>query len=381
MIIDNTKAIHETLDEIALERSESDSGNYHLLNYLNTENAPLPFDKIKEFPNEYPFDSCHTLVEKQKMYASLQAVEAAFHVSETSRSSYELYDDLIQTYYRNIRILDSSLFRNDPFLSDISLPLGKEGDFLFGFHSYEKNRLFHYGTPVENGYGDVQKLAWFQEDVKYPFVTRDGQYFSSVSADQILTASSLIRPLSQNVLVLGCGIGYLPYMIHQKKSVSSVTIVENDPDVIHLFENQILPQFEYPEKIRIISPDAYAYMKEWDQDYQWVIDDLYNDSMNGVISYLSLKKLESLHKHTKYAYWIEDSILSNLKSALLILVMSSISENMEDHLLSDEEQGGEIVNALRPFTDNLHIHTNTQLKQLFSNKGLRKFLTKQGALL
>lgn len=381
MIIDDTKSVRDTLEEIAMERSESDSENYTLLDFLNRQSPLLPFDQTSDYPDQYPFDICRTQTEKERMLAAVLTVQASVHADKVSNAFFSQYEDLIHAYYRNITKLDESLLTEDPFLSHISLPLGKEGNFLFGFRSYEKNRLFHYGEPVEKEYADILQLAWFSEDVRYPYITRNGNYFDSISADTILSAQSLIRPVSRNVLILGCGIGYLPYLIHCKESVSSVTVIEKDPEIADLFQNRILPQFDHPDQIRMIQTDPYAYLKNPDQDYQWIINNLYNDSMNGVFSYLSMKKLEFLHKHAKYAYWIEGSILSNLKSAMLILVMSAaFSDQMEDHLLSDEEQGREIVNALQPFTDTLHIHTSSQLKQLFSNRNLKKILARQGTL-
>ena len=381
MIIDDTETIQKSLKEIALQRAESDSRNYHLLNLLNSENPTLPFDKENQYPSISPFDICHTMTEKQKMLASVMVVMQSMQISHVDGDFFRKYDDLIHMYYGNMEKLDSTLFQNDPYLQKISLPLGREGDFLFAFQSYEKNRLFHYGEPVQYGYGDILRLAWFDENIKYPSVTKNGKYFSSISADMILSSRSLIRPASQNVLILGCGIGYLPYMIHRKESVSSVTIVDQDPDVIDLFENRILPQFDHPEKIHIIHSDAYDYMKQDWQD-QWVIDDCYSESMEGVASYLSMKKLEHLHPKTKYAYWIEESVLSNLKSALLIQAMTALFPDIpEDSLLSDEEQGKNIVTQLKPFTDSLHITNGTQLKKVFSSKGLRKYLPRAGASL
>lgn len=378
MIIDDNTAIANTLEEIALARSQSDSENFHLLDLLNRENPSLPLDKTDHYPDEEPFDICTDQSDKRRMLAAILAMIASTGAQKTDRNFFHQYDRKIHQYYRYMKELDASLFQQDPYLQKISLPLGKEGPFLFGFREYEKDKMFHYGEPVEDGYGDLMKLAWFRENVKYPSVTENGTYFTSLSADRILSAESLVRPVSQNVLVLGCDIGYLPYLLHRKDSVSSVTIVEHDLEVASLFEKEILPQFDYPEKIHVEVSDAYEYLQNTDHDYRWIIDDLYSSSTEGVFSYLSMKKLEHLHKRAKYAYWIEESVLSNLKSAMLVIAMSAAHpEISEESLLGDEEEGKQIVRALEPFTDHLHIRNNSQLKELFTSKGLRKFLTKQ----
>lgn len=381
MIIDDTPSIRETLEEIVTERSESDSRNYHLLNLLNTDNPVLPFEKAgNDYPDQPPFDICATLTDQQRMLASILALKAA--LPEDQNGSFLDDTQLIHMYYRNMRKLDASLFRKDPYLQKISLPLGRQGDFLFGFQNYEKDRLFHYGETEPYGYCDALKLAWFAENVKYPSVTKNGAYFSSISADQILTAQSFIRPVSQSALILGCGIGYLPYLIHCKDSVSSVTIVEKNPEVISLFQNSILPQFDHPEKIRIVEADAYEYLKNEEVPEKWIITDLYSSSLEGVRPYLEIKKLEHLHKHSKYLYWIEENILSNLKSALVVMVISSMKPDIkEEDLIQSEKEGKDIIGSLKPFMADLHIHTNTQLKEIFTSKGLKKYLAKQGSSL
>lgn len=378
MIIDDTQSIRETLEEIVTERSESDSRNYHLLNLLNTDNPVLPFDKAGiDYPVQSPFDICATLTDKQRMLASVLALKAS--LPEDRNGSFLDDTDLIHMYYQNMRKLDASLFQNDPYLQKISLPLGKQGNFLFGFQNYEKDKLFHYGETEPYGYGDILKLAWFDENVKYPFVTENGTYFSSVSADLIVTAQAFIRPVSQSVLILGCGIGYLPYLIHRKDSVSSVTIVEKDPDVIALFQNSILPQFDHPEKIHIIASDAFEYLRKEETEEKWIITDLYSSSLEGVRPYLEMKKLEHLHKRSRYLYWIEENILSNLKSAFVVMTISSLMPDVkEKDLMQSEEEGKDIIDALKPFMEDLHIHTNTQLKELFTSKGLKRYLSKQG---
>ena len=98
----------------------------------------------------------------------------------------------------------------------------------------------------------------------------------------------------------------LNYMASLKEDVSSIVIVENNFDVISLFEKKILPFFPYPEKIHIVFEDAYTYAKKKKKcDYVFV--DIYHDVSDGIDAYLSFKLLE--RDDVIYDYWIEKSIL------------------------------------------------------------------------
>lgn len=61
-----------------------------------------------------------------------------------------------------------------------------------------------------------------------------------------------------NVLTFGLGLGYYAYMISEKNQVEQVTVVENNEDVIQLFQQYILPQFKHSPKITIIRADAFV---------------------------------------------------------------------------------------------------------------------------
>ena len=65
-----------------------------------------------------------------------------------------------------------------------------------------------------------------------------------------------------NVLTFGLGLGYYAYMVSEKESVESVTIVEMNEDVIQLFKKYVLPQFKNAEKIKIIKADAFEYAQQ-----------------------------------------------------------------------------------------------------------------------
>ena len=121
--------------------------------------------------------------------------------------------------------------------------------------------------------------------------------------------------MSGDVVVFGLGIGYFAYMVSEKADVSSVTIVERDSSVIRLFENYILPQFKNKDKIKIVKSDAFAYAQKQmaSGKFACAFVDLWHDVSDGVELYIKMKKLEAKSPSTKFCYWIEKSILSNIR--------------------------------------------------------------------
>lgn len=139
-------------------------------------------------------------------------------------------------------------------------------------------------------------------------------------------------------------------MVSEKPDVTSLDIVERSEEAISLFERHILPQFPNKEKIRIIRSDAFGFLSEnmW-QDarqeassqglerqnragrsiqrgretanrekmqgrYDYAFIDLWHDTADGLEMYLKAKRIENkLHTaglKTKFAYWVEKSLLS-----------------------------------------------------------------------
>lgn len=122
------------------------------------------------------------------------------------------------------------------------------------------------------------------------------------------------NPIAQahgNVLVLGLGLGYYLYMIAGKNEVKKITVVESSPEVIHLFQHNIFPQFDssFRDKTEIVQCDAYAYMNTVNSDqYDYLFADIWEGQEDGHEAYLRLKPFEQKLSRTQFAYWIEDYI-------------------------------------------------------------------------
>jgi hypothetical protein len=376
MQVENTKQMKRETDLAASERSASDDAGYTLSQMISKGAAVVDFQGCESF-TEPPFDRCHTPSEKRRMFASMLVMAAVNHLPKLSAPAVASNIGYILDVFANMKEYSPEQFAKDSFLENVSLPLGENHGFLFGFQDVKKGQLFHYDSPQEKGYGDIPRLGYFNDAARYPVITRDGKLFCALDPQYLETMKKQLPAASGDVLILGLKMGVYPYLVSGKDSVRTVTIIEQDPDVIAMFEEVILPQIPHAEKIIVLQEDPLAFVqKEWKKEYNFVLSCTDQDSLKATVSYLTIKQTEKKHKKTKFAYWIEESILSNIKSALLVELMAQTSDEPERmyRTLEDDEEGRKIFTAVHPFMDTLVIRSPKELQNLFNNRKLSKRL-------
>ncbi|MCX5775906.1 MAG: hypothetical protein NTV44_06130, partial [Firmicutes bacterium] len=138
----------------------------------------------------------------------------------------------------------------------------------------------------------------------YLTVSEGDVIWMSVTPNEIETMQPVIDHVQGKVITFGLGLGYFAYMASIKDDVESVTIIENNKDIISLFNKHILPQFAHKEKIKIISADAFEYaQKEMPKhDFDEAFVDLWHGAEDGVALYIRMKKWERLNPRTKFSY-------------------------------------------------------------------------------
>ena len=207
-------------------------------------------------------------------------------------------------------------YLDNPFLKSIEIPKKQIGGWTFGYQSYEPYEGFIYrDIQCLGDYVEIPQIGFFDEKFTFPTVYEDGREWMAIKPNEIETMADSIEKAQGSVLVFGLGIGYFAYMVSQKNSVSSVTIVERDKNAISLFENYILPQFPNKGKIKVIHRDAFEYAETEMKNgkYTYVFTDLWHDVSDGVDLYIKMKKFEALCPNCRFEYWIERSILSSIR--------------------------------------------------------------------
>ena len=118
--------------------------------------------------------------------------------------------------------------------------------------------------------------------------------------------------------MIGCGLGYAAYMISLKEDVTSVTVVDNNQDVLDIFYTYILPQFENKDKIRIIKSDALLYLSSCDLTvYDYVNVDIWYDTIDMIYTYFRCLTVEKANPTVKFSYWLEEELKNEIQQSIL----------------------------------------------------------------
>lgn len=227
---------------------------------------------------------------------------------------------LAETYVQPaLRRLDTAPYRADPFYRNIRLPEKARGEWRLTHQQYAPYELFCYDDTRALPDGrEIPCIGYFTESFRYPAVLQKGRLWMAVTPNEVETMHADIAAARGNILVLGLGLGYYAYRTALMENVSRVTVVELDEDVIRLFEEEILPQFEHREKIRVIHADAFAYVEKEaaGERYDFVYADIWHDVLDGTPMYLRFKALEGCVPGAEWRYWVEKSMLIWLRGLI-----------------------------------------------------------------
>lgn len=288
-----------------------------VLKKIRGENFAL-FRAVAAYLNEFP-----CLVTEELMGEIIGDVSGIEESSFTLFLSTALSENDTQAKHfereylkKSVKMLSAEEYRNNPYLKNIKIPKKKVSTWELGYQSYQPYEGFIYDDiEVLDNFREIPKIGFFEEEFSFPTVFEDGVEWMAIKPNEIETMKPHIEKMSGDVVVFGLGIGYFAYMVSEKADVSSVTVVERDSSVIKLFENYILPQFENKDKIKIVKSDAFTYAKNQmiNQKHDCAFVDLWHDVSDGVELYIKMKKLEAKSPNTEFSYWIEKSILSNIR--------------------------------------------------------------------
>jgi hypothetical protein len=110
------------------------------------------------------------------------------------------------------------------------------------------------------GYWSGPRLA-----IDVPILMRGGESWMSITPLEVESEEIGIRAARGHVLIFGLGMGWSMTAVAARPSVTSVTVVERDPDILQLHRDlDLLAQLGEPErsKVRIVAGDAFDYRPE-----------------------------------------------------------------------------------------------------------------------
>ena len=272
---------------------------------------------------------------------------------------------------KSVKKLDANRYIDDPYYKNIKIEDKKIGRWDLKMMTIKPYQGFLYDDiEMADDEKEIPKLGFFDTEFRYPAVLEDDNEWMTLVPSEIETLREGIDKAHGEVITFGLGLGYYPYMVSLKDNVSSITIVEKDENVIKLFEENILPQFEHKEKVKVICSDAFQYVRECsDTHYDFAYVDIWRDASDGIEMYIPMKNIEYMWPNTEFMYWVETSILCELKRYVFLVLL----KRFQDTKINNELHP--MTRQIEEFYKNYSIDTVEDFLSAMSFEKLRELAT------
>lgn len=246
-------------------------------------------------------------ISKEEAYCFTLAASIDLDTEKNPRDA-----EIFEEYFPDmVHLLKNKDYENNPYLKNIKIPTKKLGKWELCYKTYVPYQAFVFDDPKITRDGKIiPQIGFFEKEFSYPAVLESGTEWMLITPNEINTMRAPISGAHGKVLTYGLGLGYFAYMVSEKESVSSVTIVERDKNAISLFRDIILPQMPRKDKINIICDDAFYFAETRlaDSDFDFVFADIWHDPSDGVPAYKRLKETEKYLPSADFSYWIEKTL-------------------------------------------------------------------------
>ena len=248
---------------------------------------------------------------------------------------------LIRDYIRpSVRLLDAKRYTENPYYKNVKVDGVCDGRWELKMESYPAYRAAICDDMIINSdHTEMPVLGFFDEEFSFLAVLEDGNEWMTLTPVDLDTSEEAIAAARGKVVTFGLGLGYYAYMVSEKENVESITVIEKSPDVIRLFERHVLPFFSHPEKVKIICADAFEYAEREmpKEEYDYAFVDTWRDASDGAPMYKRMKPLEAKSPKTEFSYWIENFLISRIRSERYEKLWEAVEENAPDAPESYEE--------------------------------------------
>lgn len=268
--------------------------------------------------------------------------------------------------------LDDKRIINNPYYKSIRFNNIKEKKFSLDTNYFSKYECFLFDEVDLDNYSEINHIGFFNKEVNYFSLNENNTTWMSITPYEINTMEKDIINASGRVLTLGLGLGYFQYMINKKSNIKSITIVENSRDVINLFNKYIAPYFDNLDKIHIINDDAFNYLKQCKEKYDYVYFDIHHNEEEGLLYLLSLIsnkiRIKNLH------FWIEKSILILARRYLLSIIEEYFHGYKNSNYLNPTTNEEQIISHLYNVYKDVEIKSINELKSLIDINNIKQKL-------
>lgn len=232
----------------------------------------------------------------------------------------------------NFKCLDEKEYLNNPYVKNIKIANVSYLNYYFDLESFKPYECFIYDEIKVIDDIEVTKLGYFKNKFNYLTLKENEDLWMLITPHEINTIEKALNKASGQILTLGLGLGYFAYMASLKDNITSITIIEKDPNIINLFKQYIEPFFEYKDKIKIINDDAFNYLKNNSlKEFDYLFIDLYKDEKDGLEIYVKMLQILNEKVFYNFDFWIENSLIIMLQRCLINAIYEIINNIVIDN--------------------------------------------------
>ena len=261
------------------------------------------------------------------------------------RETSERQVDLCEFSYGNklFKLYNREEFLKNPYIKNVKFTKFDSANYVLSrarIHPTGCIEKFAETTFDENNLSFNHSFFYCMNNLKFPvlYEKSDNKCWMSVEPFEINSFKKIINDAQGNVLLLGLGLGYLPYMLSIKDSVSKITVVEIDEEIINIFKENIFCWFENKDKVQIINDNACDYLRQNDLNkYNYINMDIWKTTSDMLPYYLQTIGIEKKYPQVNFSYWLEQEFKCEVQRAIYRAV---IQQPLNDDL---DEFAGQIV--------------------------------------
>ncbi len=328
------------------------------INQINTWIAGL-FNEVNSYTDFFSRDKIDYFVKKGHSEAEAMA---AIICGEFNIERDEELDTILTEFVSDrIKCLEAKDYLNNEYASRIKAT-GRYKQYALRMIDYAPYQTFAYDEiSVTKDYKEYSAIGYFKKPFSYLALCEGNNIWMSLNPNEIETMKPYIDKGHGNVLVLGLGMGYVPFMMALKDEVKHITIIERDQNIINLFNNLLFSHFINKNKITIIKDDAIKYISK-NNKYDYIFADLWHTPEDGLDLYIKLKQVNK-----SIDCWLETSLIAMLRRCMITLIEESLEGLSEDNYKKAKTATDRVINHFYQATKNLVINNDDDLSNLLSD--------------
>ena len=257
--------------------AEKDKKQLEELFYTHEDNLYASDILNAYLSNTHEDDEALVKLYERKGLSEQESVSRVFGQS-INDDEIEDYERISKLYgFNKLTKLNANIYERTPYYKLLKKVNLKQKDVTLVHPAYYPYEAFLMDeTHVDSKGREIMPLGYFDRSFSFPALTKGKRTWMSLIPHEILTMSPSIKKAHGKVATLGLGLGYFAFAVAEKKEVTSVDVIEFDPNVIALFKEKLLPLFPNKKKINIIKGDAIAYLKKDRSHYDYIFADLWH---------------------------------------------------------------------------------------------------------